>query len=216
LGQPVDPAVIYRFGGWRAPAVVDGELWRLVTAIFLHFDLMHLIFNCIWLVHLGSLLERFLGRPRYLALYLGSGTAGFAVTVLAHLGAGPHVGAGASGVVFGLIGCALVLGYGRRGPATGGGQQGRRRHLPGTEVFRAGLLKWAIFATVISLLSGADHVAHFGGAAAGALMGLGLTPESQPGRRARPLWVGIELGLLAILVLSIGLAWAVAPKGFSG
>jgi membrane associated rhomboid family serine protease len=87
--------------------VVHGEYWRLLTASFVHVQLMHLLFNMLAIYFIGPNLERVLGRWRFLALYLISClTAGVAVYWLSPAAA---VTFGASGGVFGLIAAALVV-----------------------------------------------------------------------------------------------------------
>lgn len=86
-------------GGWL-PEVMHGQPWRLVTPIFLHFGIMHLVFNMLWLKDLGTVIERLTSTRLLFGLVLVSG-------VLSNLGqfafAGPFFG-GMSGVVYALLG----------------------------------------------------------------------------------------------------------------
>ena len=96
---------------------VDGDWYRLVTAMFLHASLLHLAFNMIALYWLGTIVEQALGSSRFLLLYFVSGIAGsagalalsnpFAVTV------------GASGAIYGIMGALLVLEYRATGSFAG-------------------------------------------------------------------------------------------------
>jgi membrane associated rhomboid family serine protease len=91
-----------------APAVADGELYRLVTSAFLHYGLTHLLFNMWALFVIGPPLEAALGRIRFIALYGVSALGGSVlVYLLSSLGAQT---AGASGAVFGLFGATFVVG----------------------------------------------------------------------------------------------------------
>jgi membrane associated rhomboid family serine protease len=99
------------------PSVASGEWWRLVTAIFLHVNLLHLLFNMYALYWLGPLLERRFGTLRYLALFLVAGLWGSAGALLVTPDA---VTVGASGAIFGLMG-ALVVVLRRRGTRDLGG-----------------------------------------------------------------------------------------------
>ncbi len=81
-------------------AIVYGEWWRLLTAIFLHADLLHLGFNTYALLVFGSQVEQVYGPWRFLLSYLTAGVAGSALSFLLN----PHPSVGASGAIFGLIG----------------------------------------------------------------------------------------------------------------
>ena len=87
--------------------VADGEYYRLLTSMFLHYGIFHLLLNmwALWVV--GGALEPLLGRVRFLALYLLSGIGGSVATYLfAQEGT---IAAGASGAVFGLFAGFFVI-----------------------------------------------------------------------------------------------------------
>ncbi|MBA2296126.1 MAG: rhomboid family intramembrane serine protease [Actinobacteria bacterium] len=96
---------------------VQGDWYRLVTAMFLHASLLHLGFNMLALYWFGTVVEQALGTWRFLLLYFVSGIAGsagalalsdpFAVTV------------GASGAIYGILGALLVLEYRATGSFAG-------------------------------------------------------------------------------------------------
>lgn len=88
---------------------VDGEWWRLVTAMFLHGSLIHLLLNMFALYWIGSAVEHALGAWRYLLLYFVSGIAGSAGALLLSEADKPTVGA--SGAIYGLLGALLILEY---------------------------------------------------------------------------------------------------------
>lgn len=98
------------------PLVADGDWWRLITAAFLHGNLVHLGLNMLALYWLGSMVELFLGPVRYLALYVVSGLAGSAGALLMTPTA-PTVGA--SGAIFGIMGALLVIEYRQTGQLAG-------------------------------------------------------------------------------------------------
>jgi rhomboid protease GluP len=81
-------------------AIVDGQIWRLVTSMFLHVDVLHIAFNSYALTVFGPQVERPYGRLRFLVMYLLSGLAGSALSFLLS----PRPSVGASGAIFGLIG----------------------------------------------------------------------------------------------------------------
>lgn len=88
-----------------------GEVWRLVTPMFMHVNPLHLLFNMIWVFMLGSLLERLHGSLFFLILTLGTQIAGMALQVgttgmdfLPEPLQGSPFAIGASGAVYGLFG----------------------------------------------------------------------------------------------------------------
>ncbi len=93
---------------WQSglPEVLHGQIWRLVTPIFLHSGLLHILFNMLWLKDLGTILERKLGSLHFLILVL-------VFAILSNLGqyffSGPNFG-GMSGVVYGLLGYVWIRG----------------------------------------------------------------------------------------------------------
>jgi rhomboid protease GluP len=176
LFQAISTTSLESLGAWTSTRIVRGEAWRLVTPMFLHFDLLHLIFNCLWIVQLGPLVEKLYGRSRFLVVLLGSGLSGFAASAgyRCYLAPQRAIGAGASGVVFGLIAVALVAGY-------------LKKH-SGSEAFRGGLVKWAIYGVIFSLLPGVDLVAHLGGAAGGGVLAMLIAPRA-PSRA----WLAMEV-----------------------
>lgn len=101
-GSPVTQALLYY------PPLTRLEPWRMITALFVHSQgsIFHLLFNMYSLFIFGPILERMLGKVRFLALYLLSGLGGsVAVLLLAPLT--PVVGA--SGAIFGLLGAFFVI-----------------------------------------------------------------------------------------------------------
>lgn len=90
-----------------SPAVADGQLYRLVTAAFLHYGATHLLLNMWALYVVGPPLEMWLGRLRFGALYALSGLGG---SVLVYLLSPLNVAtAGASGAIFGLFGATFMV-----------------------------------------------------------------------------------------------------------
>lgn len=94
------------------PAITSGEIWRLITANYLHWDFMHIFFNMLGLFFFGRSLEEDWGRKRFFAVYTISGLLGSVFyLVLTLVGWLPLSGraAGASGCVLGMIGACAVL-----------------------------------------------------------------------------------------------------------
>ncbi|MGH2837278.1 MAG: rhomboid family intramembrane serine protease, partial [Thermoleophilaceae bacterium] len=93
-------------GAVSRPAVADGEIWRLLTAGFLHAGLVHLLFNAFALYVLGTLLEPAIGHLRFAIIYFVSLFAGSFGALLVEPDA---LTVGASGAIFGLMGAAVVV-----------------------------------------------------------------------------------------------------------
>lgn len=92
---------------WPVGVAVYDEYYRLITSAFLHDGLMHIVFNMWALYVIGPALEHWLGRTRFVGLYLVSALGG---SVLVYWLSPINVGTlGASGAIFGLFGATLVL-----------------------------------------------------------------------------------------------------------
>tara|TARA_R110000868_G_scaffold199758_2_gene446500 strand:- start:44522 stop:45226 length:705 start_codon:yes stop_codon:yes gene_type:complete len=108
------------------PSAIASEPWRLLTSAFVHSpsSFLHIAFNMYALAIFGPLLESFLGRGRFLALYLLSALGGNVAGVLLYQAAvvsggativltngflQPSLSLGASGAIFGLMGALLGL-----------------------------------------------------------------------------------------------------------
>jgi rhomboid protease GluP len=90
--------------------IMRGQVWRLITPMFLHGSIPHLAFNMYALFAIGTTIERFYGRGRYLALFLISGFAGNVMSFIFTLN--PSLGSSTS--IFGLLGAEGVLFYQNR------------------------------------------------------------------------------------------------------
>ena len=97
--------------------VGEGEWYRLVTAMFLHGGILHLLFNMAALWWIGSIVEQALGTLRYVLVYFVSGLAGSAGALL--LTDPIAVTVGASGAVYGILGALLILEWLRTGSLAG-------------------------------------------------------------------------------------------------
>lgn len=95
------------------------EYYRLISAMFLHVDIGHLMNNMILLYFGGEIVEKTVGRVRYLLVFLFSGICGNLLSAAYELSTGGfYDSVGASGAVFGLVGGLLYLVVTRKGQAT--------------------------------------------------------------------------------------------------
>jgi len=138
-----------QFGG-----LTEGQIWRVVTPIFLHFGPLHILFNSLWMLDLGRSLEARMGSP--FMIYFVLMTGGLS-NLLQYMLSGPGFG-GLSGVVYGLLGYIWVRG--RRDPSFGLGVS------PQTMMFMMGWLVLGFLATSMQIANGA----HLGGLVVGALL----------------------------------------------
>ncbi|MCB0117985.1 MAG: rhomboid family intramembrane serine protease [Anaerolineales bacterium] len=186
--------------------IYNGELWRLITPIFLHGSIPHIFFNMYALLSIGTLIERHFGRTRFLLLYF---LAGFSGNVLSFLFTqGYSVGASTS--IFGLIAAEAILFY-------------QNRKLFGSHARQA--IGNAVFIIAINLFLGLapsiDNWGHIGGLIGGAIFAwfaapkwitVGMPPEFslQDERESREVSIGVALVLLIFGGLT---AWALMFGG---
>ncbi len=200
----LSPVGLLRWGA-NAPALVqEGEHFRLLAATFLHAGSLHVLLNGIALFYLGSVLERFLGWPRFVIVYLASGVA---ASVLSAYVASGAMSVGALGAIFGLLGglAAINWRYGTDLPL--GIRQPRRW-------WAAVLGIIVILVLVLSALPPGmapqiDGAAHLGGLIAGALVTLALLPPRHALRAAPPApasTYALAFGLVALHLWGLGQA----------
>ena len=109
-GSSENAYFMYTKGAMSAPAVLeDGEYYRLLTAMFMHFGIRHIMNNVLVLFVLGDNLERALGHVKYLIFYLLCGIGSNWVSMMAHPTDTMTVSAGASGAIFGVVGGLLYV-----------------------------------------------------------------------------------------------------------
>jgi rhomboid protease GluP len=97
---------LFAVGGNYGPYTMSGQWWRLLTSMFIHAGILHLLLNMLALVSVGRQLEVMLGRVPFLISYLLCGLSGSLVSTWWD---GTRVGVGASGAIFGMFGLLLVV-----------------------------------------------------------------------------------------------------------
>jgi rhomboid protease GluP len=168
--------LVFRLGIQDNAAIRAGQWWRIITAIFLHLGVIHLLFNCYVLWITGKYVEDEFGGRLMFLIYMASGIAGFIASYYADIGGG-----GASGAISGLMGAILV----RRWLADG--------HLNHPMARYALIL--TMLSVVFSLMPGINYMAHLVGFIAGAGIS-GLLSKVRLRRK----------GALGLLLLSVVLA----------
>ena len=151
------------WGANFGPATGDGEWWRLGTAMFVHFGIVHLAVNMWALWDSCRFVERLYGHVRFLVIYGAGGMAGNLFSLLAH--GDRAVSGGASGAIFGAYGALLVWLWRERRQVH---QVEFRWLFGGAAAFAAATIAMGL------LIPGIDNAAHLGGLVCGALAGRAL------------------------------------------
>lgn len=105
-GGSENVATLIRFGAKYNPLILDGEWWRMITPIFLHIGVLHLLMNSVALYYIGAQIEKIFGSTKFLCIYLFAGAMGVFASFLLN----DSVAAGASGAIFGCFGALLYVG----------------------------------------------------------------------------------------------------------
>lgn len=169
------------------PLVADGGWWRLVTAMFLHASLLHIAFNMYALWIIGTPVEQYLGRVRYIGLYFVSGLAGSA-GALVQSPLTPVVGA--SGAIFGILGAMLIIEWQVTGRLAGNAAT------------------WILINLVISFaIPNISWGGHVGGLIGGILITLAYAHWRGGRAEYGELGLGGVVGLVVVAVGSVALAY---------
>lgn len=141
--------VLSVYGQFNA-AVFSGAYWQLVSAMFVHFDIVHIASNMLFLFIFGLRAEELFSTAEYYLIYFSSGLAGNFLTLLA----GPNLlSAGASGAIMGVFGANVIF----------------MRRTVGQPIIVS--LMFAFMFFVLTASEGTNLLAHFGGLVAGLLLG---------------------------------------------
>jgi rhomboid protease GluP len=169
--------------------LVSARPWTILTAIYLHGSLLHILFNVMWIRSLAPEVHRAFGASRFFLIWTIAGAVGFlASDALPLFGVGRIVpSVGASGSIFGLMAALIV--YGRS---------------VGASLMTRQLWTWAIVLGAMGfLLPGVDNFAHVGGFLGG--FGMATLFRSGIGRPSGRLLTGLALLLGAATLLGFAL-----------
>jgi len=176
--------VLIKWGANFRPITLEGEWWRLITNIFLHIGILHLLMNMYALVYIGILLEPRLGRTSFLTAYFLTGVAASTASLYWH---SLTVSAGASGAIFGMYGIFLSM---------------LTTNLIEKETRKALLTSIGIFVgynLLNGVKGGIDNAAHIGGLISGMIIGYVLIPGLKKPEKSNGKYVA--LGTAAFIVL---------------
>jgi len=178
-----DTKSLILWGANFKPMTLQGEWWRLLTNIFLHIGVIHLLLNMYALLYIGLILEPYLGKARFAAAYLLTGIAASTASLSWH---DFTVSAGASGAIFGMYGVFLAM------LTTNFIEKAARKTL---------LVSIGIFVAynlMNGMKDGIDNAAHIGGLVSGFVIGYLYYPSLKNPER-----MDIKLGTISALSVSI-------------
>ncbi len=141
-------------------SVWNGSYWQLLTSIFVHVDIVHIALNMLFLVIFGLRAEELFTTEEYFTVYMLSGLAGGLLTLFMM----PiyTLSAGASGAIFGMYGAGIIY----------------MRKTLGQSI--VGALIYSFFLLILTTGTDVNIVAHFGGLAAGLMIGYALAKSRRP------------------------------------
>ena len=194
--HPIEPSVesLIAWGGNLREITLGGQPWRLLTSVFLHGGLFHLLLNMYALLHVGGLLESKFGKNRYLLTYIATGLFASIASISFN---DNIVSIGASGAVFGMYGLFLSLLI--------------LKVLDIPKESRNNLISSILFFVGYNLFygftrEGIDNAAHIGGLVSGFVIGFLYLPSFKQPKYSK----FIASGLSVILIASV----FIMPKVF--
>lgn len=176
-------AALRLLGSTASIDLSSGRYWTVLTAIYLHGGILHIVFNLLWTRDLGPPVQTAFGPARFFIIWTVAGAFGFVVSDLMP----GHASVGASGSIFGLLAALIVVGR-----ATGSAAMARQ------------MWQWAIVLGIMGfLLPGVDNLAHLGGFAGGWIAATAL--RGGIGRRDGRVAVIVALVLLGLTGLGFAI-----------
>ncbi len=169
--------------------VQNGEIWRLITCMFVHANIIHIASNMYALFAIGPMVEKYYGKLKYLLIYLGSGILGSLFSVVLS----NNVSVGASGAIFGLFGAMLYFGYKYRATLDG--------------FLRSSIIPVIIINLLLSfLMTNIDVFAHIGGLIGGLLISYTLGVANKENTKDK------INGIILLLILIAALTYMLIIK----
>ena len=176
--------VLLQFGALNSVLVQNGQFWRLITAGFVHSGFLHLLFNMYSLYLIGTQLENFVGKWKFLAIYFFSMISASLMSCVMH----PYaISVGASGALFGLLGALVYFGWHYR-------------------LYLGSILRNQIIPIIVLnlflgfVVSGIDNAAHIGGLIGGFLIAMALGVQKTEDKQARINGIVASVLYIAFLV----------------
>lgn len=177
-------ALLINLFSTHGPSIVHGDIYRIFSGAFVHVEIFHILFNMYALYIIGSQVESFYGKAKYLFIYFFSIVISSLLSIMFN-GNIPSIGA--SGAIFGLFGAMLYFGY-------------NYRVYLGNTVIRQ-MLPIIIINLVIGFASpGIDNFAHIGGLVGGILSSMVVGLKYRENKRLKINGIIISIMVLAFLI----------------
>lgn len=177
--------IYIRFGFAIYPLVTEfQEYWRMLSAVFLHFNLLHIIFNTMALRQVGPCVEEEFGSSRFFIVFLVTGICG---NILQFSIYPEGILAGASGSIFGMIGfCGMYA------------------HRIQNLAMRQVMFQWALYSFIFGLfLGGVANLAHLGGFLSGIALAWVIPPYLPSRSETNRLFQGLALLAWAATIFTL-------------
>jgi rhomboid protease GluP len=181
-------SMLENFGAKVNKLIAAGQYWRLVSPIFLHVNLLHLLVNCYSLYILGNVVERIYGHSKYVAIYFMAGIFGSIASFIFSI----QNAVGASGAIFGLFG-ALVY-YGVEEPKI------FKKYFGSSVVATIAINIFITFS-----IPGIDYFAHLGGLVGGFLTAYAIKVNDVPGKSNEKLLAFLGVLFIGVVAFYYGL-----------
>ncbi|EYF02049.1 Rhomboid family protein [Chondromyces apiculatus DSM 436] len=181
-----------RFGAlWLGPEALFEEPWRMLSAVFVHFSVMHFAMNMLSLLNLARLAEPAVGPARLMVTYVTTGIIGFLASIVWSTVVFPTrfpiPTAGASGAIFGIMGLILGVLLRLRDPR-----------------WKQFAIQAVFYSVLFGVVLRANNAAHIGGLVAGVGFGLLFAGERRGGEHLANLLAALGLVVsVASLVLAL-------------